>query len=536
MSRTSIGREIAQQRSAPRRAPSSALIIRSGAADRSWYANLPETDVHIQSLVVDGGAPFSSAIVQHVFSDIRGQRVSGEVLKASAARITRAHRNAGYPLIYASIPAQSFANGVVTISLTAGDIDAPEIRGASTRTARILRGYSRMLSDEKPLRTETIEAFIAKANDLPGVSCKVEVSGPSAIDPRARVVVLVTQDRTSASLAIDNRGPQGIGRNLIFANATRNDVFAGADEAEVLLIHNVGRGEGFLIDASYRAPLNYRGLSAAVSLFRSRIRPRLSGVAPPEFAIEFDNVAASLRHRIYGSNALRVGFDAGFKLETAVRRVDGVTQVRDRRALSFFVAEVNVADPWGGSNFALARWNRGWDAFDATARGSPLASRPGEGAAFSTVIVELGRVQKIGAFGELEFASWSQFATQPLFEADQCVYGGRDFGLGHEFETLYGDECFLGLLELRMSPKRLRADGPSIAPYAFVDGALVGFNGPKPAFALPVNALMSAGLGARIGVNDMVTARLEANWPLRRSGIDFSTNEQRFYFRLEADF
>lgn len=489
----------------------------------------------LQQLNVDGAPIGPSHPLGHLYTDLLGRTIDGQTLTEVAHRITRHNASAGFPARIAYIADQAFQGGLVNVSVTSGAVGYVEFVGAEGRTLNYLRSLAAMLTAETPLRAETLTRFKHLASQVPGVSCTVAIVPSSNPLEPPRLVVTVNHERFTSDNFFDNRAPRGIGRKILSSRVKARGLATGTDELDVQLIHNTGRGNAYLLIASYATVLNTRGLTAELGFFRSDFAPKLFGPSPPVLGIVNEDYYVELSQPIYISERLQLAANAGFSLLYAERSVDGPLQVRDRRRVSTLGFELDAQDAWGGVSYLSLQWRQGWDGLGATARGDPLASRQGAGAAFSTFILEIERDQKIGDVAELEFAAWTQASTQSLFESDQCVYGGRDFGLGHEFEALFGDHCFMGFLELRTNPIALLSTA-SAAPYIFVDGAVIGFTGIPDAAAPPTGALMSAGGGVRFKLNKIVSARVEANWPLRRSGIDFSASDERLYFRIDADF
>ncbi len=505
------------------------------ALDHSGQTTFPAPFV-LRQLTFNGVPGDSTQSLRHLYADLLGRRVDRAALLDVVQRISHHNAAAGFPARVAYIAEQDFQNGRVNISVSSGDVGVIEFVGNEGRTMDYVRSLASMLTEERPLRLETLTRFNRLADNVPGVSCTVEIAPPAHPQQQARLIITVKHDRATANIRFDNRAPRFIGRKVVATRVKLRGLASGTDELDARLIANTGRGDAYLLIASYATVLNAKGLTAELGVFRSDIKPLLFGPSPPKLNRINQNYEFLLSQPIFLSKRLQLSANGGFAFLKTERFLDDVQQTRDRRRATILGLELDALDPWGGENYVSLTWLRGWDVFGATMRGSPGASRLGDGAGFSTFILEAERVQKLGQFAELNLATWSQVSTRALFEVDQCIYGGRDFGLGHEIETLYGDHCFLGFLELRARPIKLPGTGASAAPYAFVDGGVVGFTGIPDAGALPTGALMSAGGGVHVKLNKYASARVEANWPLRRSGIDFSASDERLFFRLEANF
>ena len=147
-----------------------------------------------------------------------------------------------------------------------------------------------------------------------------------------------------------------------------------------------------------------------------------------------------------------------------------------------------------------------------TASSDPLVSRNGASGGFGKLNLELGRVQNLqpGLYGVLRGSA--QFATQPLYLAEQFAVGGPDTVRGFAQAELLGDEGYVVSAELRWSPIEDEPDRFQMA--FFVDHGGVSLKRAGPGDLPRGSKLTGAGLGFRLGLGAASTARVDIGFPI----------------------
>ncbi|MFN7881700.1 MAG: POTRA domain-containing protein, partial [bacterium] len=102
-----------------------------------------------------------------------GQKVSLDLVWELANRITEKYRNAGYFLSRAFVPTQKIEDGIITLRVVEGYIATVEWEGdLKNRVAAssIVQSLIAELKQVRPLNSASIESYLLRLNDLPGLS------------------------------------------------------------------------------------------------------------------------------------------------------------------------------------------------------------------------------------------------------------------------------------------------------------------------------------------------------------------------------
>ncbi len=183
-----------------------------------------------------------------------------------------------------------------------------------------------------------------------------------------------------------------------------------------------------------------------------------------------------------------------------------------------------------GRTLLQTAWTQG---LGGTGSGDPLVSRQGASGGFGKLNLELARVQNIqpGLYGVLRGSA--QFATQPLYAAEQFALGGPDTVRGFSQAELLGDDGYLVSAELRWSPIEEEPDLFQVA--CFVDHGGVRLKRPSPGDLLRGTNLTGAGLGFRLGLGSVGHLRVDVGFPVSPSASRIISNPA-IYAGLQSRF
>ena len=190
--------------------------------------------VLVQRFEVEGGGLiFPTERLQALLQPAQGQSLSLDELREVVQRITALYREQGYFLARAVLPPQDVTDGVVTVRVLEGRLDATDgvrlnAAPAATDSAprrlnlelaqRIVAGA---LPRDQPLRLADVERGLLLLGDLPGVSVGGNLE-PGGTPDTTRLVVDVTEQPVwNGSLAADNHGSRytSSGRATLQVNA-----------------------------------------------------------------------------------------------------------------------------------------------------------------------------------------------------------------------------------------------------------------------------------------------------------------------------
>ena len=84
-------------------------------------------------------------------------------------KITQLYRDRGYPLSFALVQNQTFANGLVVVTVVEGYIGTVRIEGDLGNAQDRLESLAEPLKEEKPLKQATLERVLNLMRTVPGV-------------------------------------------------------------------------------------------------------------------------------------------------------------------------------------------------------------------------------------------------------------------------------------------------------------------------------------------------------------------------------
>ena len=496
-------------------------------ASRVALAHVAGGDHRVRALA----ASFRRSVSHQLAAHEDGRAPLSAIVEAAHASVASLHTRNG-PLMVAVIRRSPAAQAAVTISLDAPIIGEADLADVDVSARSYAAGVLRRMRAEKTLTPAMLERYRLLLEKFPGLKAQMRITPGLAGEPPT-IDTRLSQDRVGASLAIDDRAPGGIGRRILFTNVNVNDVITHTDYAKLEIINNFSPGTALLFDGEYGVFLGRSGMRIALEAFSSLLTPETDG-AP--FAIDNKIFTLAAEYPLLLQDKKRIHLTSTLSWGRALAREAGAKVFDERRTTTSIGVSAAFKDKWRGETSLEIVGRRGWDVFNATARGDRLATRGGDGATFFAIGAEAKRKQALSEWATLTVEAYAQTATESLLILDQCVYGGRDFGRAFELNSIFGDRCILAAAELEARPDFLKVGVLHMKPYAFVDGGAmeqIGFPDPVQA---KTAALMSAGGGVRIAAGKTASAQLEVATPLRSDRRPPQVGARRFFFRVSKSF
>lgn len=491
-------------------------------------------DAHVDRVLVGGEAKH----LHHLIASLGDRLGRGpQTLAAFVARteqILSDHHLTNGILTIATFDRDSQNQGVIRIRIQQPDISSVEIIGAPDNIRPYLNGLGNRLKNGSPMSEERLERYLILFNRVPGCKAQLEVRSGEPVGSGARMMLRVDYDRVSAKSELKNRGARGIGREVVVNKVVVNDVFAGADFVDLRATINLAPGRALILDATYGVNLNPDGLALEMSSFSSSVRPERLRTGGDQLDIKIRSFDATITRPLWLREKSQLFVSIAAASGQSRIAINGPAVIDEQRWLGSISAEwTRLA--FGGVNTGAVSISHGFAILGATRRGDPLASRGGEGADFTYVAFEGSREQQVTPWAALITNIYLQASTQALFITDQCGYGGGDYGRAFELNAIFGDNCFQGSAELRLSPNALNFASISFEPYFYADGAAMRQIGvPDPAQAARAGR-MSTGGGLRFSISKKLSAQFEFTQALRRDTPTGAGQERSFYFEIGAD-
>ena len=176
------------------------LALQARLAQRIVPRHFDVTGVHAM--------PFEE--VSALLEPLSGKEISLGELVQQVDKITQLYRDRGYPLSFALVQNQTFANGLVVVTVVEGYIGTVRIEGDIGNAQDRLESLAEPLKAEKPLKQATLERVLNLMRTVPGVKFTPALDLPRRADGATEL--LLTASRQPVSLT---GGVADLGLSLI---------------------------------------------------------------------------------------------------------------------------------------------------------------------------------------------------------------------------------------------------------------------------------------------------------------------------------
>lgn len=245
--------------------------------------------------------------VQTLVKQYAGNMMTLPELRAVAVQITALLQRQGELLSYAYIPHQQVIDGLVTIQVFNGHLEAMTLaHNSSLIKDKIINNYINRIF-QRGLNVKEVERKLLAISDLPGVG-EMTPFLAAGNEPGGSILNLELKPapRLEGVAVFDNAGSISTGRNRIGLQVNVNSPLGRGDRLQalayfspdVMQINNDSKhGNTIISRVSYDMPINTNGTRAGVSY--SKVNYKLGGAALQDLGDGFAEITS-----LYGSHAL----------------------------------------------------------------------------------------------------------------------------------------------------------------------------------------------------------------------------------------
>lgn len=475
-------------------------------------ANATSIKLSVARFVITGGTVYATDAFADLTAPLVGKTVPLTEIYALAARITARYGQDGYVLSRAIVPPQSLSptGAVVRIEIVEGYVDEviwPE--GLKTRYRDYFTSYEQAITQSRPANIKIVERYLLLASDLPGLALSSTFRASERNPKASTLVVSVKAKPISAEASVDNRGSKGRGPWQASVAGSLNNILGWHESIGVKLATAMPATEQLrYFEGSWRQVLNSEGLTFAFSGSYNTGIPGLGALRAIDYQSEGLLLNASLAYPLIRSRDQNLTVSGIVFVEDVKSTALGVPFTDDRlRGLRGRV-DYDRADSLGGINLLQGTVSQGIDGLGSTRNDNPIPSRGVGRVDFTKVEGTVSRTQPLASVlpGLSIYASaYGQFAFDPLLVVEQCAYGGKTFGRAFDPSVLTGDNCVIGLAELRYDlqiPSNMlsRTQLFGFIDYGFLERKVTSAGTPSSQHA------SSVGGGLRLGWNQNIFA------------------------------
>lgn len=445
-----------------------------------------------------------------------GRPATRETLVELAGALSRAYERTDIALYTVTIPDQDFSEGVVTVNLVEGWVNAIQIKAPAGQNFPLAAKMAGKVVGAKPLPRGLYERAGALMEAIPGVKVQQALENPENDDS---VVWVLTprQRRVEVAAGVNNRGPNLLGDVVLNAGIDFNRMFTPGDQlsftaAATPNLHNYRALEG-----AYALPIGADGLRLTATGAAVRTRARHFDIEGRAYLAALTLTYPILRRSTRAAD-LSFGVDGVNSRNALFGNIFATERSRAARLAGAYVS-AGTRHTFTGS----ATLSHGLDIF-----GARITEPNGETgftkfAAAATYEHLLGRL----VYGRVNLTG--QYSRDRLPAAELFSVGGPSIGRAFDTGILTGDRGLGGFVELAVRPIK----NPKLAKseaYVFGDAATLSVHGrgivPGQSFSLA-----SAGAGVRARFKDRFQLGVEGAAVLDRpyAGYDDHWRLSVFY-------
>jgi hemolysin activation/secretion protein len=498
-----------KSRASPNEAPSDEKMAPSISAPTMVPDGAESVHLTLNDIIIDGVTAFSPEQIYPIYESYLGKDVTLDVVYEIAGKVTQLYREAGYFLSLAYIPDQKIKDGVVHIHVVEGHIGTID-GDEKVLSNRIIQAYTTRLMNQKPLKSDEMESFLLRLNDIPGYSFRAVLSPVREADAGVVKLTLIPGKAESRGLiGFDNYSSRFLGPNQLsifydtsFLPLQQTNIFMLAGmHIEKLKYLTLGHDIVIAPDLKLRLDGNITHSKPGYTLEPLSIKSKSDYLG---IKLEWQYLRQRTENLYFSITADRRNTNTDF-LSTPF--------TRDRIRALRLQANYDTEDPLGGYNWASLSVSRGIKAFGASKENDDNLSRSEAKPDFTKAEISLTRLQSLPKNFSLVTSASGQWSSGALYSSEEFGYGGQSFGRAYDASEITGDHGISAAVEIRYNGIETWKD-LKFTPYGFYDIGAV-WNEDEGQSKKESGA--SAGLGTRIETSMGFALNAGLAFPLTRN-------------------
>lgn len=460
--------------------------------------------------------PFERIAAQ--FTPLANREVTiAEILQA-AEQVTRMYQAAGYPLSFAFVPVQSFADNIVVVNVVEGYVDQVRINGNPGTSEDRLRKVAEQLKSDRPLRQATFERVTGILGLQPGMRIAATVQPPTTTDGATEMILEVKRMPVTAALSLDT----ATSRLRVIAGVTENGLIGLGEQISLSALVPTGSSGEQYYAANYAQPVGQDGWLAQLNLSSYKSNPDNADLVPLQFASSYhtktQRVGATLSYPLILNNRENLTLTGGVyaaensnRYERTVPAVNPVLEVRSNvRVLSFETSWIKASDK------STTQLSGG--IFKGVNTAGASVSNSNVDLDFVRLRSQFSYALQLPADFGIKLSGIGQYSSNILATSEQIGFGASMFGLAYPAGEIAGDKGWGLALELNHAFTLDTTYMKRVQPYVMADSSRAYSN----AGPLTHDQLASLGLGVRLSdqryyVLDLAVAQPVGNVPFNAS-------------------
>lgn len=496
----------------------------------SALQNLLAARLTPQRFQIEGARTLPFDRIAAKFTPLANREITVAELLQAAESVTQMYKDAGYPLSFAFVPAQSFENGNVLITVVEGYVANVTVKGKPGPAEARLRKIADQLRKDRPLRQESFEHYVNVLAQQPGMQVNATVQPPTTTDGACDMVIEVKRKPFTFGTGVEWMSP-GI---RAIATATTNSLTPLGEQISVSALFPKGRDSEEYYAASYAQPIGTEGMVARLNASHYRGVPQNATLAPigfnPRYVNDTKRIGGTLSYPLLLSNAHTLTLTGGvYGADQFERYTHTATGTRVTLGTNVRVATAEltyVQRGEGVSRNATLGLYKGFDALGASRENNS------NDLSFLRTRLLLSQSKDLPAGFGLTVAAAGQYSGDRLASGEQISFGGRFFGLGYPAGEVAGDKGWGASAEISRLFLPDLTYLRTIQPYVSADVARVYSN----SVSLSHRSLSSVALGARFSDRRFYTLDLSVAQPVGDKPTNASRRSPRINMTYSYQF
>jgi len=470
--------------------------------------------------------------VSAILTPLAGKETTVGALVAEVNKITALYRDRGYPLSFALLQNQSFANGLVAVTVVEGYISNVQIDGDIGNARDRLESLAAPLLEEKPLTQPTLERVLNLMRTVPGVRFQPKLDLPRRADGATELVLAATRRPVTADGGIADLGT---GMQPL-VNVAGNSLTPLGEQVKLTSSIPLNSDDVRYIAAQITVPLGADGLALHVDAHHYQSWPQDDAVERLGYDREVINnrVGVGLSYPLLLNNRRSLVATAGVYAVNAKDRYEARNSDRwlqqdvDVRAAT---AELRYRDvlPSRSTEIGLGV-SQGFNAAGADKTVDTnygYTGVPDISLNFTRYNLDVKQTFSLPAQFGLVLNAAGQYTDDILPSSEQVSYGSWRYGMGYPQGEKSGDKG------VGVSAEINRRFGigwkylTSVQPYAMVDYARTWYNNRAVQNNNPGH-LSSVGLGMRFTDDKYYLFDVNVAKPVGSRTVDDGDRDLRF--------
>jgi len=465
------------------------------------------------------------------FTPLVGKDITIGELIETANGVTKLYQERGYALSFAFIPAQTFDNGVVHVTVVEGYVSDVKVTGKPGAMESKIRAIAAHITADRPLRRATFERYVNTFGLLPGVSVKANVPPPQTTDGATTLELNVERKAFNISSGIDfnHPGVQGL------ITATENGLTSFGEQLSISALVPPGRDKVTYVAFSGAVPVGSSGLVTRLDASTYRGKPTDNPGLPSyvERTVKNEKLGLSASYPLLLNNQRSLlGTVSGYASHNEDRYQNQITgaTLENRSQVRVLQMQLDYTSV-GPKQVRKLSVNvaKGFDILGASKSqditvGNATTSLPSP---ISLTFVRTGATYtqtnewpfRIGTSVSLT----GQYSPDSLPTSEQISFGAQRYALGYQPGETSGDSGWGMSLEVN------RAFSPgwtylkTITPYVAYDMARVYLYAGTP----QPNRLSSVGIGVRLSDSRYYNLDLSVAKPVGDAPVESASRSPR---------